>query len=71
MGQRERQNGSCPMEGGRFEEGGGEKWADMGDLLATWDHSDLRAQAAAKGHVWVCGPAASAVCVDVCGSCYH
>lgn len=38
--------------------------------IATQDHGDLRAQAATKGHAWVCGPAVGGVCVDFCAPYY-
>lgn len=34
-------------------------------------HGVVHAQATAKGHVWICGPIAARVCVNVCSSyCY-
>lgn len=41
----------CGKRSGRSE--GGEEYTDVGDLLATQGHSDIQAQAADKGHVWV------------------
>lgn len=36
---------------------------DLSDLHSTWGHGDIQARASAKGHVWVCDPAAVRVCV--------
>ena len=30
-------------------------------------HGDIQSQAAAEGHVCVCGPTAARVCINVCG----
>ena len=63
---RERLKGACAGESK-----GSEELADVGSMLATWDHDDVRVWAAAK-YVRAQGPEeAVVVCVDVCGSCYH
>lgn len=40
-------------------------------FTATSDHGVNQAQAAARGHFWVCGPTASSVYINVNGSYYH
>lgn len=37
-------------------------------IITTQGNDDIRVQAAAAGHFWVPGPAATVVCVDIC---YH
>lgn len=40
-------------------------------LMASNSTQDvILGHVAAKGHFWVCGPAAAGVCVDICGP-YH
>ena len=39
-----------------------EEQIEVGGLFATWDHGNIWAWAAAKGHVYVCGPAVGKVC---------
>lgn len=34
-------------------------------------HGDVLAQAVTESHIWICGPAAAGVCVDVRGPSYH
>jgi hypothetical protein len=46
----------------------GERWGIMliwVTCTATWGHRNIQAHAAAGGHVWVYGPMAAGVCVDV------
>lgn len=50
---------------------GSEEKADVGSLLAIQGLGATQSWAAAKGHGWVNGPAAAAVCVNVHGTCYH
>lgn len=50
---------------------GDEEWAEVGGLLATRGHGDVRDWVAAKALAWVHGPAADTLCVDVHCSCYH
>lgn len=38
---------------------------------ATRDYGDIWVKDADEGHVWVPGPAAAKVCVDVHGFCHH
>lgn len=69
---RKRQNGSCPVERGRSEEvkavRNGLRWEAC---LPTWAKViSGPSWVAAPNHVWIHGPAASVVCVNVHGSCY-
>lgn len=64
---RGRQGGWRPVKKRRIYRGkGGEEQARMWGLLAIWGHGDIQFRAAAKGHYWVCGPAAALICVDLC-----
>lgn len=40
-------------------------------LATTRDQGVIRVQAATKGHVWVPGPVAARVWIDIHGSCCH
>ena len=40
-------------------------------FTTAWGHGDIQMQAAAEGHVWICGPTASKVCVEVLDLCYY
>lgn len=50
---------------------GNEDWIDVGGLLVTHCHSNIWTWVVAQNHVWVYGPAASTVCVDIHISCYY
>lgn len=45
---------------------GGEEEADNGGLCCHHGHCDIPAWVAAKSHIWVRGPAAVSISVDVC-----
>lgn len=40
-------------------------------FTTAWGHGDIQVQAAAEGLVWICGPAASKVYVEVHDLCYY
>lgn len=64
MEEKEKQNSPYAMERGSPEEVKAARDRLMwGSPLATGGQSDVKSEAIAEGHVWVC--------VDVYGSCYH
>lgn len=43
--------------------------ADLSSLCCHWGCGGIQAQAAAKGHFYICGPATAGVCADVHDLC--
>lgn len=56
-------------------ERGGSVESKVGGAMLIWEvclpSGEVQSWAAAKGHLWILGPAAAVVCADVPGSCYH
>ena len=63
---RDRKKSSCSVERGTSEEVNSEEWTEVGSQLLTMAKLGVRwSVAAARFHVWVHGPAAALICVDV------
>lgn len=67
MGEKDKQSGLCAVERGENEDGK----ADVSGLCGHPRPCDVQALAATEGHVWIYGPAATGVCVNVCSPCYR
>lgn len=63
--QRQRQNGSCPMDRFISEEVKGEDWAEVASMIATQGHGDVRVTAAAGAHAYIYSSDATVVSVEV------
>lgn len=68
MGRKEKQNGSYPVDRGISEGVKVEERAEMGGPIATQGPGDVWAWAAASVYVWIHGPVAGMLYVDVPGS---
>lgn len=58
--------GVCGEDGGHMLPLG---QADLSSLCCHWGCGGIQAQAAAKGHFYICGLATAGVCADVHGLC--
>lgn len=69
IGVKEKQNGLSTVK--RGGSGIRDVWGARNSWAATWGHGKVLTCAATEGYVWIHGPAAAGVCVDVHGLCHH